>query len=658
MSASPSRAIKLFGTDEPPARSRLLRAGPLSAELDDGNLRYVRFHGLEAIRAISYVVRDQYWGTFGPTLSDLAVSESGDAFTVTYTAQCGDAGQSFRYEVQITGSADGRLVFSAHGSAQSDFLTNRTGFVVLHPASLAGRPVELLDVNATRVSTAFPQRIDPKQPIMDIRALTHEIVPGLRVTCTMDGDTFEMEDQRNWTDASFKTYVRPIGLPFPYTLAAGEALEQSVTLAFEGARAAGSVTSGAEAAQVRVAVGEASGRMPAFGMAVEPRYLAASLEHGELLGRLRPAFLSCYHDSRQRADREAFARLAALGSLLGAELALEEIVTGEAPPVQDLARTAELARDAGATFASVAVSRAADLDFVMPGTVFDEAREFDELFAAARQAFEDARIGGGNLVYFTELNRRPPPHARLDFVCHATCAIVHAADDRSVIETLECLPHIVESARASFGDLHYRVGPGSIGSRNSPFGSEPPANPRAIRMTMTRADPRQRGLLGAAWHVGYAARMAECGVDSVILGAPVGEFGLVFHPGDFAQPGYDDGAGALYPVYHAMREIYAASSLDRLPCEVSSPERVQALAWRSGDSATVLLANLTGVEQAVALSGAALESARVCVLDEDSFEACAAHPDGFDNSTVVVGGRSLMLGPYAVARIQVPAARP
>ena len=29
----------------------------------------------------------------------------------------------------------------------------------------------------------------------------------------MSGDSFEMEDHRNWTDASFKTYVRPLALP-------------------------------------------------------------------------------------------------------------------------------------------------------------------------------------------------------------------------------------------------------------------------------------------------------------------------------------------------------------------------------------------------------------------------------------------------------------
>jgi hypothetical protein len=50
----------------------------------------------------------------------------------------------------------------------------------------------------------------------------------------MEGDTFETEDHRNWTDASFKTYVRPLALPWPYTLKAGEPVRQSVKLTLSG----------------------------------------------------------------------------------------------------------------------------------------------------------------------------------------------------------------------------------------------------------------------------------------------------------------------------------------------------------------------------------------------------------------------------------------
>jgi D-apionolactonase len=66
--------------------------------------------------------------------------------------------------------------------------------------------------------------------MMDLRALTHEAAPGLRVTCRMEGDTFEMEDQRNWTDASFKTYCTPLAEPFPVLVEPGDRVDQQVTV--------------------------------------------------------------------------------------------------------------------------------------------------------------------------------------------------------------------------------------------------------------------------------------------------------------------------------------------------------------------------------------------------------------------------------------------
>src|SRR6202790_3111519 len=98
-----------------------------------------------------------------------------------------------------------------------------------------------------------------------LRAITHEFLPGLKVACRMEGDTFEMEDQRNWSDASFKTYVRPLALPWPYTLAKGTSFTQSVSV---NVRASAGFTTGAEtrAATTRVALGDGAARaMPELG---------------------------------------------------------------------------------------------------------------------------------------------------------------------------------------------------------------------------------------------------------------------------------------------------------------------------------------------------------------------------------------------------------
>src|SRR5215207_9249547 len=131
-----SRAIKLFGTEDPVGETTALSAGALEATLDTGNLRYIKIGGKEAIRAISYLVRNRNWGTYNPEITNLKVDQSASGFTVKYDALCKDEQQSFRYSARIEGRADGSLSFAAEGEALTDFVTNRNGFVVLHP--LAG----------------------------------------------------------------------------------------------------------------------------------------------------------------------------------------------------------------------------------------------------------------------------------------------------------------------------------------------------------------------------------------------------------------------------------------------------------------------------------------------------------------------------------------
>ena len=653
MAEAPSRAIMLFGTDEPTAETRLLKAGPLTAELDAGNLRYIRHEGHEAIRAISYVVRDQLWGTFNPEIRDLEVEETADRFTVTYSASCSGDGQRFDYHARITGNADGTLRFDGIGTPETDFLTNRTGFVVLHGAAgTSGHPAEVSEVDGRVVETRFPEVIDPKQPIMNIRALTHDVAPGLKVTCTMLGDTFEMEDQRNWTDASYKTYVRPLGLPHPFVLNAGETVEQAVELRFEGAARAPAAEVGDGTPEVSVTVGAETGRVPQIAMGLEWHSTDAAVARADQLAGLGPAYLSCYFDARH-AGPEAIEGFRAVAETMGWQLALEAVVPGLDDPGESLRSIADMASTAGARFGSVAVSPAGDLDFVIPGTVFDDMSPYGPLYAAAREAFPGSAIGGGNFMYFTELNRKPPPAKGLDFVVHPTCAIVHAADDRSVTETVETLPYIIRSVRSLFEGKPYCLGPVAIGTRTSPFGGPPAPNPHSTRVAMCRNDPRQRGLLGAAWHLGIAARAAEGGVTSLILGAPTGDHGLIHHPGDTPQPWFDE-HGGRFPAWHVMRGMYAASGQTRRATEVSAPREVQALAFETGTGGTELwIANLMGEERRIRLDGLGGDTMRVAVLDEESFVAGAGDPDVLDSVERSASSDRLELQPYAVARCRM-----
>ena len=60
------------------------------------------------------------------------------------------------------------------------------------------------------------------------RSLKHQVMPGVTATVLMEGNKFEMEDHRNWMDASYKTYVCSLLDPWPYTLKKGEAFVQRI----------------------------------------------------------------------------------------------------------------------------------------------------------------------------------------------------------------------------------------------------------------------------------------------------------------------------------------------------------------------------------------------------------------------------------------------
>jgi len=173
---APARAIKLFGTTVADSMGRVLRAGPLSAVLDNGQLRYIRVNDTEVLRAIAFLVRDENWGTFTPELSNLKIKQGKTGFRVSYRARCADAKRALTYDADITADASEGLKFTATATPETDFLTNRTGFVVLHPLEgVAGKPVKVLHVDGSSEKSRFPKFINPVQPFYHIHALSHEI---------------------------------------------------------------------------------------------------------------------------------------------------------------------------------------------------------------------------------------------------------------------------------------------------------------------------------------------------------------------------------------------------------------------------------------------------------------------------------------------------
>ena len=115
----------------------------------------------------------------------------------------------------IEGREDNSITFTMEGIALESFEKNRIGFCVLHPIDgCAGTNCVIAHSDGSLEQSVFPEQISPDQVFRDIRSMKWM---ANTVHCRLDfeGDIFETEDQRNWTDASYKTYSTPLSASFP-----------------------------------------------------------------------------------------------------------------------------------------------------------------------------------------------------------------------------------------------------------------------------------------------------------------------------------------------------------------------------------------------------------------------------------------------------------
>jgi D-apionolactonase len=628
------------GTRQKSPKTVSLKAGALTVDFVAGGLRTIRYEGHEVLRAIAYVVRDPSWGTYQPEISECEIEKTKDAFTITYQAICASADppQTLRYQARITGNRQGHLVFDVAAEPLTPFLTARCGFAVLHPINgVAGQEVVVEHVDGVQEQATFPALISPTQPFKDIRAIEHRVAAGITARCVLNGDVFEMEDQRNWSDASYKTYVRPLSLPWPYVMEQGVPNRQSIELSIN--RSPGSHRARKQNGAVQVTVTGPDGMFPAIGVSVYPDLIPQALAHPGLLNTLQPQLLLFHFDPTRGHGHNELSRYSDIARQIPAsdktETILELVLPAQKSVRDELSGIAEMVAASGLPLSGILVSPAVDRQSTLPGSPWPPCPPLSEIYQVAREAFPGLAIGGGSLSYFTELNRKRPPVELLDFVSHCTCPIVHAADDLSVMESLEALSHITHSTRAFIGqDKGYRIGPSTIGMRHNPYGARVRDNPGNQRIAMTDRDPRQTSLFAAAWMIGYTAATAQARLQSLTVASLTDRLGLASVEGEIL----------LYPAFYAARGLSELGGHPRYECQSSRPGCVAAVAGLDREGRRVaLLANLTDRKQEAMLEwGGPISS--VLLLDETSYRESAAEPwrEATDTS-------SIQLSPYSLA---------
>ncbi|MDF2724990.1 MAG: hypothetical protein K0Q59_4665, partial [Paenibacillus sp.] len=454
---------------------------------------------------------------------------------------------------------------------------------------------------------------------------------GVRAELSFEGDTFETEDQRNWTDASFKTYCTPLVHPFPVRIEAGQTIKQAVELRIHaGVEAAFAAE---EERCIRLeARGAKSGKLPELGFAVPVSGEQPGDPDREWLSRLNPSFLRLTLDLRDSGWGRGLDSAALWADRYGCGIELELLLNTDE-------RLRELIGRIGQK--RLPVMR------IIPYAAGVFIAERDAILTVKRAlrtiaADTQIEVGGGTRAYYAELNRAVLPLDVMDFAAYSIHPQVHAFDDRSLMETVPIQRDTAADAAAKTR-MPLCIGPVAL---------KPRLNPNAAGGVEGRipvagqTDARQGRLFGAAWTLGSIASLCGEGADSIRSVSYYelwGPLGLVHR-------------GVKRPLFHVFADIAAVPSAAVIPLS-GRCSRLAALALHgSGGWLRLLLANMTNVGQEAELAVGTYRSATIRILDGTSRaascgredEAPAERPAGADSEPIRV-----RLAPYAYACLDI-----
>jgi hypothetical protein len=647
-----NRLRLLHGSNAPFPELRVLWAGPARVLLDGIDLRYICIARTELVRRVYVAVRDRNWNTIPGEISGLELDAREDSFDLRFAVRHRAPDIDFSWQGSINGDADGRITYSLDGVAEQDLLYNRIGICVHHPwRETAGAPFRAHTPDG-EVEGTFPDLIGP-QLVEDglIRALfpafdrlNVELPAGGSLELEFEGDLWETEDHRNWTDANFKTYSTPLALGFPHDLARGQQLAQRVTMTPHDVTA----VSGGEGA-IQLSIGEPTGTtVPAIGLGVDSDGHEPTDREVEFLRALGPAHFRVELKLDGDDWREALLRAQDTARRVGAHLLVSLHLRPE--HVDGLSAVAE-ALAGGPEVDDVLVillgGRTSTTEETTPPELVELVRR--EL----GRALPGTPIGGGTEIYFTEINRTRPQAESWDSVCFSITPQIHAFTDLDVVENLDAQAENVRSAKALAPGKRIVVSPITIRRRVNfhAAAADPDPGPGELPDSV---DVRQPSLLGAAWTAGSLKYICEAGAAAVTYYETTGWRGVLEREEGSRLPDrFHSLPGHVFPLFQPLADVAGWRGAGVLQVDSENPLIAVALAVQADGAPSLLVVNVTHDVQDVIISP--LRGAlRLRRLSAATADAAGLDPISFragGEDAQADGELALRLEPYEVVRV-------
>ncbi|GAA2184546.1 hypothetical protein GCM10009785_32910 [Brooklawnia cerclae] len=488
--------------------------GPWSAKLADRELFGIEFDGSRVLDGVRLAVRDPDWYTLRGVVEteDQVWTDDGLSVTVVerLTSDDADLTAEIRFAIENQGASVGLRLRALRDSA-----VNRAGLVALLPGTLAGSDLTVDTVDGYSHPLRLPVQVSPYQPCLGIKGLrwTRD---GVDVEVDFAGDTFEMEDQRNWCDFSFKVYNRPLGLPFPYMLRKDAVISQSVVArARHAPQSEGRRISAASPRSWR-SVDGGRGGLPTFDLGASTRFLDSPPSAD--LGCEVPDALVL-----EVTDRDPLGRIA--------EQARRETRGAGIPLDLRVRAGSEAGLESVLDFFGQTDLRIARLAAFDASTLVTESDVWRSLVRLNRSF--GAELVAGTCGHFAEFNRnvhRFPSDA--DGYCFSLSPQMHVQEQRHIREVVDAIPGVIASARELVEGRPLLIGPITLRPRlNAVATREGGPGPSDLagfgpEYVSESTDARQGTPFAGAWTAACLAQLIGSEVAEVCLYESSGPRGI------------------------------------------------------------------------------------------------------------------------------------
>lgn len=613
--------------------NQLFKAGKITFIFEKGMIRDLSYDGNIVISQIYFALRNQNWETIPFEISDVCIK---DSHFISFHAHHRKSPVDFMWIGTIRMDSDDTLEFSFEGNAYSDFLRNRIGFCVLHPLNVAGKVCSVMHCDGQVEKGVFPFYISPHQPFRSIQSISHLADNGTEISVSFQGDEFEMEDQRNWTDASFKTYCTPLEKPFPVKIHKGDRVSQSVKVCMKG-----------KTEYVRIDPSETD--VADFSQAESHDILSIGSCYTKGLSARENRRIKMLNLGHVRVDVN-FSNDDALEIL---KEALMNAASWDAKLLICLHFTDEFENELQ-QFAA-AVKKAGNL--ILGICVFKDGEKVtqDIWIKLVREKLSGTcvPVGSGTDGFFAQLNRERPEPSLLDFAIYSNNPQVHAFDNLSLAETLQGQESNVCSARQFLGDVPVYVSPVTLKMRWNPDATDeelplPGVLPKQV-------DTRQMSLFGAAWTLGSIGAMIRAGADLVTYYDLCGWKGIMEREEGCDMPElFPSKPGMVFPMYFIFYWLGEFKG-GRAYVARTDTCRLTAILLEKEGKRRLLTANLTGGEMPVhfrSISGIG----QLTILSKETVSKSVENPDVYlltePKTTVKIDSdNGISLPAYAIACI-------